>query len=64
MSDCFWAQTYIIAFDISLNIFLETWLIVFPANKVFSFIDTKMSCQRVIVVWIDNLCLDGFWDKR
>ena len=62
--DCFWAQAYVTAFDIGLNIFLETQPIVFPTNEVFSFIDAKMSCQKVVVVSTNELCLDGFWDKR
>ena len=42
VSDCFWAQAYVTAFDIGLNIFSEARSIVFPANEVFGFINTKM----------------------
>ena len=44
VSDCFWAQVYVTTFDIGLNAFLEAWLIVFPAEEIFGFIDAKMSC--------------------
>ena len=37
---------------------------VFPADEVFGFVDTEMSYQRVVVVSTDELCLDGFWNKR
>ena len=60
MSDCFWTQTYVTAFDIGLNIFLEAWPIVFPTNKILGFINTKMFYQKVVVVSTDELCLDGF----
>ena len=40
--DYLWAQTYVTAFDIGLNIFLEAQPIVFPANEVLGFINTKM----------------------
>ena len=42
--DCIWTQTYATAFDIVLNISSEARPIVFPANEVLGFIDTKMSC--------------------
>ena len=56
----FWTQTYITAFDIGLNIFLETWPIVFPANKILGFIDAKMSCQKIVMLSINELCLNDF----
>ena len=62
--DCFWTQAYITAFDIGLNIFSEARPIVFPTDEVFGFIDTKMSCQRVIVMSTDDLCLNDFKYKR
>ena len=64
VSDCLWAQAYVTAFDISLNIFLEARPIVFSADKVLGFINTKMSCQRVVIVLTDKLYLDSAWDKR
>ena len=44
ISDCIWALAYITVFYISLNVFSEARPRVFPADEVFSFIDTKMSC--------------------
>ena len=58
--NCFWTQIYVTAFDIVLNIFSETWPIVFPANEVFGFIDTKISGQRVVMVSTDELCSKDF----
>ena len=53
VSDRFWAQVYVIALDIGLNIFSEARPIVFPANKVLGFFNTKMSYQKVIMVPTD-----------
>ena len=64
MSDCLWAEAYVTTFDIGLNVFLEARPIVFLADKILDFIDVKMSYQRLVVVSIDKLCLDGFWEKR
>ena len=58
--DYFWTQTYVTAFNIDLNISSEAWPIVFSTDKVFYFINTKMSYQRIVVVSIDKLCLNGF----
>ena len=43
MSDYFQSQTNIIAFDIGLDVFLKAWPIVFPRNKLSSFIETKVA---------------------
>ena len=64
VSDCFWTQAYVTTFDISLNISWEGQPIVFPANKVFGFIDAKMSYQKVVVVPTDKLCSNDFRYKR
>ena len=60
VSDCFSAPAYVTAFDIGLNVFSEAWLIVFPADEVFNFVDAKMSCQRVVMVSTDELCSNDF----
>ena len=60
VSDCFWAQAYVMAFDIGLNVFLETWPIIFPADEVLGFINTKMFCQKVVMVLTDELYSNGF----
>ena len=44
MSDYLWTQAYVTAFNIDLNILFEIWPIVFPANELFCFVDSKMSC--------------------
>ena len=58
--DCFWAQAYLTAFDISLNVFLEAWPIVFLANEVLGYINAKMTCQRVVVTSTNEFDSDGF----
>ena len=60
MSDRFQGQTNVAAFDIGLNIFFETRPIIFPANKLPGFIDTKMACQRVVVVPANELSSNDF----
>ena len=62
--DCLWAQAYFTTFGIGLNVFMEAWLILFLVDEVFGFIDAKMSCKRIVVVSTDELCSDGFWDKK
>ena len=62
--DCLWVQAYVTAFDIGLIVFSEARQIIFSANEVLGFIDAKISCQRVVMVLIDELYLDGFWDKK
>ena len=64
MSDCFNSQTNVAAFDIGLNIFLEVRQIIFPAYKLFCFIDTKMACQKIVVMLTDKLRLNDFGYKR
>ena len=64
MSNYFSTQACITAFDIGLNIFLETQLIVFLANKVIGFINTKMFYKRVVVMPADEFCLKSFLGQR
>lgn len=44
MSNCFQNYTNIAFINISLNIFSKAHLILFIANKLFSFIDIKITC--------------------
>ena len=43
MFDRFQSQTNVTAFEIGVNIFFKAWLIVFLANKLIYFIDTKIT---------------------
>ena len=52
----FQAQTHVTALDIGLDILSEAWSVVFTTDKLSCFIDTKMACQRVVVVLADELC--------
>ena len=60
VSNCLWAQAYVIAFDIGFNVFSKARPIVFLADEVFGFIDIEMSCQRVVIVLTNELCLNNF----
>ena len=64
MSDHFRGQTNVAAFDVGLNILFEAWLVVFPADKLFGFIDTKMACQKVVVVPANEFGLNNFRYKQ
>ena len=60
VSDCLWAQAYVTTFDIGLNVLSEAQPIVFLADEVFAFIDTKMPCQRLVMVSTDKLFSNNF----
>ena len=60
MSDRFQGQTNVAAFDVGLNILSEAWPIIFPADELPGFINTKMACQRVVVVPTKKLGLNDF----
>ena len=64
MCNCFEIQAYITTFDMSFNISLKAWLIVFLADKVLGFINTKMLYQKVVIVLTDKLYLNNFRYKR
>ena len=64
MSDRFQSQTNVATFDIGLNIFSKTWQIIFPDNKLFSFINTKMIYQKVVIIAANKLCLNNFRHKQ
>ena len=63
MFDRFQDQTNVVASDIGLNIFFEIWPIILPANEIFYFINTKMICQKVIVMPANKVCLNDFKHK-
>ena len=37
---------------------------IFPADEILSFIDAKMSRQRIVIVPTDELYLNDFWYKH
>ena len=55
----FQSQTNVAAFDISFNIFSDVWPIIFPINELSSFIDAKVSYQRVVVVQVQTVALSN-----
>ena len=64
VSHYFQPQIDVAASDIALNIFSEAWPIVFPANQLPCFVNTKMTCQKIVVMLADEFGLDDFWHKR
>ena len=57
---CFQAQTHVTAFDLGLNILSEARTVVFTTDKLSCFINTKMACQKVVVVSANELCSNNF----
>ena len=64
MLDRLWSQTNITSFYIRFNVFFQAQPIVFPANQLFGFIDSKITCQKVIMMPTDQLKTDDFWYIR
>ena len=42
----------------------KRWPRVFPGYELTCFLDTKVACQRIVVMPINKLCSDDFWDVR
>ena len=64
MFNCFQGQTNMAAFDVDFNIFSKAWLIIFPNNKLYDFIDTKIVCQKIVVVPATGFSLNDFKYKQ
>ena len=64
MFDRFYGQTNVAAFDVGFNILSEARPVIFPADELSGFIDTKIACQRVVVVPTTKLYLNNFRHKR
>lgn len=60
----FWRQIYITTFDISFEVFLQAWPIVCPANPFFDCIDFKMTCNKVVIILVDQFGVDDSWDME
>ena len=60
MSDCFRGQAYIASLHIVLDVTAERWPVVFSGYKLTCFLDTKVACQRIVVMPINKLCPDDF----
>lgn len=63
MSDYLKPYINITAIDISFNILFKAYLIVFQANKFFYFINTEMTCKKIIVIVADKFYLNDFGYK-
>lgn len=60
----FWSQENITAFQIGFIIFLKALLEVFPEYKLLSFINTKVTSEKIVIVAADLLILDDFWYQK
>lgn len=56
----FQSQADVTAFNIGFNVFLKAWLEIFLANQLSSFINSKITCKKVIMMPIDHLEIDDF----
>lgn len=57
---CFSSSTNVEAFDLCLNIFFKAQLPIFLAEKFSGFINTKIICQKIVMMPIDKLGLNNF----
>lgn len=64
MSDYFQYQIYVIALGIGFNISPKAWSIVFFTDQLPSFINSKITYEKIIVMPIDQLGIDDFWHIR
>ena len=62
MLDCFRGQAYIASLYIVLDVTVERWPVVFSGYELTCFLDTKVACQRIVVMPANKLCPDDFWD--
>lgn len=46
--------------NIKFNVFLKIWLIVFLYKKLFSFIKTNITSQKIIIIIHDKINLTDF----
>lgn len=60
MFERFQSQIHVVALNIDIDIFFEAWSILFPADQLFAFINSKMTYKKVIMMPIDKLKADGF----
>ena len=62
MPDSFWGQTYIASPYIVVDVTAERWPVVFSSYELTYFLNTKVACQRIVVMPANKLCLDNFRD--
>ena len=61
---CFRGQAYIASPYIILDVTAERWPVVLLSYELTCFLDTKVICQRIVVMPTNKLCLDDFRDVR
>ena len=64
MPDCFRGQAYIASPYIVLDVTAERWPVVFSGYELTCFLDTKVACQRIVVMPTNKLYPDDFRDVR
>ena len=42
----------------------ERWPVIFPGYKLMRFLDTKVTCQQIIMMPANKLCSEDFRDIR
>ena len=64
MADCFQGQTYVASPYIVLDVTAERWPVVFLGYELTYFLDTKVACQRIVMMPANKLYSDDFRDVR
>ena len=64
MPDCFRGQAYIASPYIVLDVTAERWPVIFLGYELMCFLDTKVACQRIVVMPTNKLCSNDFRDVR
>ena len=62
MTDCFQGQTYVVSPYIVLDVTAKFWLVVFSGYELMCFLDTKVTCQRIVVMPANKVCSDDLQD--
>ena len=64
MPDYFRSQTYVASSYIIFDGTGEHWLVVFSGYELTCFLNTKVACQRIVMMPANKLCPDDFRDVR
>lgn len=59
MVNYFQSQTNVITLNIGLNVFFEAQLQIFLINKFLTFFDFKMTYEKVVIIFVDELKINN-----
>ena len=62
MPDCFQGQAYIAPSHIVLNVMANCKLVIFLGYELMCFFNTKVACQRIVIMPTNKLCPDDLRD--